>query len=104
MWHSSVPLNEACGYVATSSPLTGYEPNEYHNFEDMEVTTAIFQSSSVTSPFDHGDYLAMSPDVEVDDEHIRKALTSSLYLQEKEVTAKLITLMKKDCYQVLNQS
>ena len=51
------------------------------NFDDIEVTTSIFQSSSV------GDNSTESPDPEIDDEHIRNALASPLYIQKRGANA-----------------
>ena len=48
-----------------------------------------------------------SPDPEIDDEHIKNALASPLYIQEREANAsrhRFITLMKKACHQVHGQS
>ena len=84
------PRNEAYGSLAVSQPLTGYEPNVTDNNDDVEVTTSIFQSSSVTSIYDLGDSGAESPDAEIDDEHVRNALASSLYIQEREANASLL--------------
>ena len=70
-------------------PLTGYEPNETDNSDDKEVSASFFQGSSITSIYDLGDNGAESPYVEIDDEHIRKALASPLYIQEREANASL---------------
>ena len=80
-----ITRNEDCGRLATITPLTGYEPNVFDNFDDTEGTTSIFQSSS-----DLGDNSTeKSLDQEIDDEHIRKALASPLYIQERETNANL---------------
>ena len=76
-----IPRNEDRGSLAITTPLTGYEPNVPDNFDDIEVTTSIFQSSSV------GDNSTESPDPEIDDEHIRNALASPLYIQKRGANA-----------------
>ena len=90
--------------MAISTPLTGYEPNETDNSDDIEVSASFFQGSSITSIYDLGDNGTESPYVEIDDEHIRNALASPLYIEERErqmrVRGKLITPMKKVGFQV----
>ena len=83
------PRNEAYGSMAISTPLTSYEPNVTDN-SDIEVTTSTFQGSSVTSIYDLGDNGAESPDAEIDDEHVRNAMASPLYIQEREANASLL--------------
>ena len=83
---ATIPRNEACGSLATTTPLTGYEPNVSDNFDDIEVTASIFQ----TSINDLGDNGTESPDAEIDDEHIRNALASPLYFQKREANASLL--------------
>ena len=64
---------------------TGYEPNQLDNFDYSETYTAIFQDESVdidTEP-------SYSCDAEVDGEHIGKALSSPLFIQEREEPANL---------------
>ena len=88
--------------MAISTPLTSYEPKVTDN-SDIEVTNSTFQDSNVTSIYDLGDNGAESPDAEIDDEHVRNALASPLYIQEREAMracCKLITLTKNACYQV----
>ena len=95
--------NEVYGFLAISTPPTSYEPNVTDNPDDMEVTASFFQDSNVTSIYDLGDNGAESPDAEIDDEHVRNALASPrTSRREKQMRAccKLITLMKKACYQV----
>ena len=75
--------NEAYGSMAIFTPLTGYEPNETDDPDDMEVSAPFFQLSSITSVYDLGNNGAESPYVEIDDEHIRNALASPLYIQER---------------------
>ena len=83
------PPNEVYGSLAFSTPPTGYEPNVTDS-SDMEVTASFFQDSNVTSIYDLGDNGAASPDAEVDDEHVRNALASPLYIQEREANASLL--------------
>ena len=67
------------------SPLTGYETNQVDNFDYSETSAAIFQDESVdieTEPW-------YSFDAELDDELIGKALSSPLFIQEREEPANL---------------
>ena len=65
--------NEDLGTLAEYDPLTGYEPNDYHI---SEATELYIQESSVENG---------SPnDVEYDDATIGKALSSPLFIQERE--------------------
>ena len=67
------------------NPLTGYEPNLLDNFDYSETSAAIFQDESVdidTEP-------SYSCDAELDDELIGKALSSPLFIQEREDAANL---------------
>ena len=66
-------------------PLTGYEPKQLDNFDFSETSAAIFQDESGdidTEP----SYLC---DVELDDETIGKALSSTLFIEEREEPANL---------------
>ena len=83
------PRNEAHGPMAIIPPPTRYEPNVTDNFDDMGVTASIFQDSSVASIYDLGDKRSESPDAEIDDEHVRNALASPLYIEEREANASL---------------
>ena len=78
-------------------PLTSYEPNTPDDFHYLETTEIFFQvQSSDTVP----SYLF---DTELDDETIGRALSSPLFIQEREEPAdrnKLITLLKKVCCQL----
>ena len=60
------------------------------NSDDMEVTASFIQDSNVTSIYDLGDNGAESPDAEIDDEHVRNALASPLYIHEREANASLL--------------
>ena len=65
------------------NPLKGYEPKQLDNFDFSETCTAIFQNESVvidTEP-------SYSFDAELDDEIIEKALSSPLFIQEREEPA-----------------
>ena len=73
--------------MAIHNPLTGYEPNQLNNlldnFDYSEASAAIFQDESVdidTEP-------SYSCDAELDDELIGKALSSPLFIQEREEPA-----------------
>ena len=81
-----ITRNEVYGSVAISTPLVGYESNDTDNFSDMEANAPFFHDSSVYNLGDNG---TESPDAGIDDEHIRKALTSSLTIQEQEAEANL---------------
>ena len=75
--------NEEYCTVAIHNPLTGYEPNLLDNFDFSETYAAIFQDESSdidTEP-------SYSCDSELDDEIIGKALSSSLFIQEREEPA-----------------
>ena len=67
------------------NPLTGYEPKQLDNFTYSETYTAIFQNESV----DIDTEASYSFDAELDDELIRKALSSPLFTQEREEPANL---------------
>ena len=69
--------------LATYNPLTGYEPKQLDNTDYLETCTVIFQNESVdidTEP-------SCSFDAELDDEIIGKALSSPLFIQEREEPA-----------------
>ena len=71
--------------MSIHNPLTGYEPNVLDNFDYSETSAAIFQDESGdidTEP-------SYSCDAEVDDETIGKALSSPLFIQEREEPANL---------------
>ena len=71
--------------MAIQNPLTSYEPKQLDNFDYSETYTAIFQNESVdidTEP-------SYSFDAELDDEPIRKALSSPLLTQQREEPANL---------------
>ena len=66
--------------MAIYNPLTGYEPNVLDDFHYSETSAMIFQDESGdihTEP----SYLC---DAELDDETIGKALSSPLFIQERE--------------------
>ena len=71
--------------MANTTSSTGYEPNVIDNFDYSETYTAIFQGESCdidTEP-------SYSFDAELDDELVRKALSSPLFTQEREESANL---------------
>ena len=66
--------------MAIHNPVTGCEPNQLDNFDYSETYAVIFQNESVdmdTEPL-------YSCDAELDDETIGKALSSPLFIQERE--------------------
>ena len=84
MWMSSEqdPLctstNEESGPLANDAPLTGYEPNFFDDFHYSETTEIFIQeSSSDTRPT----YLH---DADISDDTIGGALSSPLFIQERE--------------------
>ena len=71
--------------MAIHNPLTGYEPNQLDNSDYSETYAVIFQNESVdidTEP-------SYSCYAELDDELIRNALSSPLFIQEREEPANL---------------
>ena len=87
MWSTSgqltivTPPNEESGAVAEFTPPTGYEPKLPDDFHHSETTEIFFQDeSSNTVP----SYLF---DAELDDETIGRALSSPLFIQEREEPA-----------------
>ena len=73
--------NEESGPLANSAPLTGYEPNFFDDFHDSETTEIFLQEqSSDTMP----SYLH---DAEISDDTIGRALSSPLFIQEREEPA-----------------
>ena len=71
--------------MAIHSPLTGYEPKQLDNFDYSETSAMISQDESGdidTEP-------SYSCDAQLDDEIIRKALSSPLFIQEREEPANL---------------
>ena len=71
--------------MADTTSSTSYEPNVIDNFDYSETHTATFQNDSVdinTEP----SYLF---DAELDDELIRKALSSPLFTRERKESANL---------------
>ena len=71
--------------MATHNPLKGYEPKQLDNFDYSEASAAIFQDESV----DIDTELSYSCDAELDDEIIGKALSSPMFIQEREEPANL---------------
>ena len=84
------PQNEEYCPVAIHNPLTCYEPNQLDNFDYSETFAAIFQNESVdidTEP-------SYSCDAELDDELTGKALSSPLFIQERQEPVNL----KQTCH------
>ena len=86
---TALTLNEEYCSVAIYNPLTGYEPNQLDNqldnFDYSETSAMIFQDESGdidTEP-------SYSCDAERDDELVGKALSSPLFIQEREEPANL---------------
>ena len=78
------PIEESCS-LAEFTPPTGYEPKLLDDFHFSETTEIIFQEES-------GDKDAVPSylcDAELDDETIGKALSSPLFIQEREQPANL---------------
>ena len=71
--------------MAIFNPLTGYEPKLLDNFDYSETSAMIFQDESG----DIDTELSYSCDAELDDEIIGKALSSPLFIQEREEPANL---------------
>ena len=65
------------------NPLTGYDPKHLDNFDYSETYAAIFQDESVDADTESSYWF----DAELDDELIRKALCSPLFIQEREEPA-----------------
>ena len=77
--------NEEYCPVTIFSPLTGYEPKLLDNFDHSQTSAVIIQDESGdidTEP-------SYSCDAELDDEIIGKALSSPLFIQEREEPANL---------------
>ena len=77
--------NEEYCTVAIYNTLTGYEPKLLDNFDYSETSAVIFQDESGdidTEP-------SYSCDAELDDEIIGRALSSPLFIQEREEPANL---------------
>ena len=71
--------------MAIYHPLTGYEPNVLDDFHYSE-TSAIFFQEEFGDIYTEPSY---SCDAELDDETIEKALSSPLFIQEREEPANL---------------
>ena len=69
--------------MAMYNPLTGYEPKLLDNFDYSETSAMIFQDESG----DIGTEPSCSCDAELDDEIIGRALSSPLFVQEREEPA-----------------
>ena len=71
--------------MAIYNPVTGYEPKLLDNFDYSETSAMIFQDESG----DIDTEASYSCDAELDDEIVRKALSSPLFIQEREEPANL---------------
>ena len=71
--------------MAIHNPLTGYEPKLLDNFDHSDTSAMIFQDESG----DIDTVPSYSCDAELDDEIIGKALSSPLFIQEREEPANL---------------
>ena len=71
--------------MAIQNPPTGYEPKQPDNFDYSETQTAIFQNE----PVDIDTEPSYSCDAELDDEIFGKALSSPLFIQEREEPSNL---------------
>ena len=71
--------------MAIHNPLTGYEPKLLDNFDYSETSAVIFQDESG----DIDTELSYSCDAELDDEIFGKALSSPLFIQEREEPANM---------------
>ena len=81
---ASPPTEGSCP-LAEFTPPTGYEPKLLDNFDYSETSAMIFQDESGdidTEP-------SYSCDAELDDEIIGKALSSPLFIQERQEPANL---------------
>ena len=82
---TALTQNEEYCPVAIYNLLTGYEPKFPDNFDYSETSAMIFQDESSdihTEP-------SYSCDAELDDEIVGKALSSPLFIQEREEPANL---------------
>ena len=75
--------NEEYCTLAIYHLLTGYEPNVFDDFHYSETSEMIFQDESGDKDAEPS-YLC---DAKLDDETIRKALSSPLFIQEREEPA-----------------
>ena len=74
--------------MAKSRPPTGYAPKVLTS-DEFNVYPSIFQSSDLNNICNLGIDLEESANAEIDDEHIRDAFASPLFLQESEAEADL---------------
>ena len=71
--------------MAIFNPLTGYEPKLLDNFDYSETSAVIFLDESGDGDTEP----SYSCDAELDDEIIGKALSSQLFIQERQEPANL---------------
>ena len=91
--HLCTSPNEESGPLANNAPLTGYEPNFFDYFHFSETTEIFLQEpSSDTRP-------SCLHDAEISDDTIGRALSSPLFIQEREEPAG-----RRQAYHSLEQS
>ena len=73
--------NVELGTMDENNPLTGYEPNFIDNYQISETTEIFIQEPSTNSRTSN------LHDLEIDDYTIGKALSSTLFIQEREDSA-----------------
>ena len=73
--------NEESDPLANSAPLTGYEPNFFDDFHYSETTEIFLQEQSSDTMPSH------LHDAEISDDTIGRALSSPLFIQEREEPA-----------------
>ena len=79
------PSNVSFGPLAETHPPTGYEPKDLTEEDNSGlVKLMFFHRPRVTSTYDSAESIAtLPPESDLDDEQIRNALASPLYLQER---------------------
>ena len=75
--------NEESGPLVNSAPLTGYEPNFFHDYHFSETTEIFLQESS-----SDGNPLNLH-DLQIDDYTLGRAFSSPVFTQEREEPAGL---------------
>ena len=82
--------------MATTDPLTGYEPNLLGIPDDFEVLPSIFQGSDSNQLYNLRIDREESANAWIDDEHITTAVASPLFTQESEAEASLAQTYHSD--------
>ena len=71
--------------MAEINILTGYEPKDFIEVNDTEVSPMFFHRPSMTSTYDSVESIATPPlESDLDDQQIGDMLASPLYLRERE--------------------